>query len=348
MTAYWVDPISDPRWDALVRRHPSASVFHTPGWLQALSRTYGFKPAVLTTTPPGRELTNGIPFCRIESWLTGRRLVSLPFSDHCEPLADDQQDLRELLYFLSRVLSSEKWSYIELRPLNGIANLPELPAFKPSHIFCFHHLDLRPCLDDLWKHLHKDCIQRKIRRADRDGLCDQSGRSELLLDQFYHLQLKTRRRQKLPPQPFSWFKNLMGCLGDKLTIRVASQDSHPVAGVLTLEWKNKAVYKYGCSDEKFNSYGGVQLLFWKMIQEAKAHGCVELDLGRSDYDNHGLIMFKDRWGGDKTTLTYLRYPENLVMNGAYGWKAGVAMKIIEHLPNVPLSLAGKLFYRHLG
>lgn len=347
MSVYWVDPIRDQRWGELVQRHPAASVFHTPGWLQALGCTYGYRPAVLTTAAPGRELTNGIPFCRVDSWLTGRRLVSLPFSDHCEPLADDPQDLLELLDYLRRALTAEKWNYIELRPLQDASKLRELTTFKPSQSFCFHDMDLRPSLDELWNRLHKDCVQRKIRRAERDGLREESGRSEPLLDKFYHLQLKSRSRQQLPPQPFAWFKNLADSLGENLTIRVASKEDCPVAAILTLKWKNKVVYKYGCSDERFRSHGGMQLLFWNMIQEAKSCGCERLDLGRSDCDNPGLIAFKDRWGATKTTLTYLRYPE-YVSRDTHNWRTGIARKVVAHLPDVPLSLAAKFLYRHLG
>src|SRR5215467_14482639 len=85
---YQLDPIKDLRWAALVEKHPHASVFHSVAWLQALRNTYGYEPVVFTTSPPHAELTNAMVFCRIESWLTGRRLVSLPFSDHCEPLCD--------------------------------------------------------------------------------------------------------------------------------------------------------------------------------------------------------------------------------------------------------------------
>ena len=77
--------------DGLVERHPKASVFHTPAWLQALRWTYGDEPVVFTTSPPTAELTNGVVFCRVKSWLTGRRLISLPFSDHCEPLCDSSR-----------------------------------------------------------------------------------------------------------------------------------------------------------------------------------------------------------------------------------------------------------------
>src|SRR6476660_7250808 len=81
---YQLDPLQDPRWAEFVDKHHRASVFHTVAWLQALRSAYGYEPVVFTTAPPGVELKNGIVFCRINSWLTGKRLVYLPFSDHCE------------------------------------------------------------------------------------------------------------------------------------------------------------------------------------------------------------------------------------------------------------------------
>src|SRR5205085_3632500 len=80
---YHVDPLKDPRWPRFLEGHPRASVFHSPAWLNALFKTYGYKSIVYTTCRPDEELRNGVVLCRVESWLTGRRLVSLPFSDHC-------------------------------------------------------------------------------------------------------------------------------------------------------------------------------------------------------------------------------------------------------------------------
>src|SRR5580693_4016008 len=97
MNTWQIDPIHDPRWAELVRRHPSASIFHTPEWLGALRRTYGYEPVAITTAPPGEGLRDGLVFCRIRSWLTGARCVSLPFSDHCEPLADSPDALNHIL-----------------------------------------------------------------------------------------------------------------------------------------------------------------------------------------------------------------------------------------------------------
>src|SRR5947209_4848052 len=73
---YKVDPLCDPRWEAFVENHPRASLFHSTNWLKALKITYEYDPLVLTTCPPEAPLTNGLVFCCIKSWLTGRRMVS--------------------------------------------------------------------------------------------------------------------------------------------------------------------------------------------------------------------------------------------------------------------------------
>ncbi|PYT45466.1 MAG: hypothetical protein DMG45_01550, partial [Acidobacteria bacterium] len=56
---YEVDPLRDPRWQKLLGQHPQASIFHSVGWLDALHRTYGYEPVVLTTSPPESSLENG-------------------------------------------------------------------------------------------------------------------------------------------------------------------------------------------------------------------------------------------------------------------------------------------------
>src|SRR5262249_29350567 len=96
VTVYQLDPLRDRRWANLLESNPRASVFHTSGWLEALRRTYGYEPVAYTTTPPGIRLTNAVVLSRVYSRITGRRLVSLPFSDHCEPLVDQPEDLKTL------------------------------------------------------------------------------------------------------------------------------------------------------------------------------------------------------------------------------------------------------------
>ena len=349
MSPYVIDPLEDDRWSRFVEKHPAASAFHTRGWLTALHKTYVFEPAVITTSPAGTELSDGIVFCRIRSWMTGRRLVSLPFSDHCSPLVDEPENLQILLESLRQVWASKGWDYLELRPLT-LPNDEKMPGFAVAGGFAFHTLDLRPPLEQIAASFHKDCVLRKIRRAERDGLVCEEGRSKRLLRQFYALQLRTRRRQNFLPQPYRWFNNLVESLGERLTIWAASLEGRAIASIITIHEKKTILYKYGCSDEKYNAHGGTQLLFWNMIRWAKGTGLEQLDMGRSDTRNQGLIKFKERWGGMELPLNYLMHPgpESSAHRYHRYWIANATKMLAAVAMGLPISRAAAFLYRHFA
>jgi CelD/BcsL family acetyltransferase involved in cellulose biosynthesis len=345
MDTYETDPLQDPRWEALVRCHPHASVFHSTNWLGALRHVYGYEPVVVTTCSAESPLTNGLVFARVNSRLTGRRLVSLPFSDHCEPLLENAAQLAPILARTKNRISEDNWKYMEIRPL--LYSPPGSAALDRLVTYYFHSLDLRPGLEELFKGFHKDCVQRKIRRAEREKLRYEEGRSEELLKKFYRLLVMTRRRQYLPPQPIAWFRGLIASFGEGIKIRVASKDGVPVAGILTLLHRKSMVYKYGCSDLAYNNLGGTALLFWKTIQEAKERGFEELELGRSDTSNCGLVAFKERWGAPRREISYWTYPGNHVPELS-SWQRRVARHIIPLMPDGALEAVGRLLYKHIG
>lgn len=351
MTVYQLDPLRDSRWESLVERHSKSSVFHSTGWLQALRDTYGYQPVVYTTTPPGRELANGLVFCRVHSWLTGRRLVSVPFSDHCEPLVDNAQELSFLIASLENSLQSEGLKYFELRPMFSGESADQLyQGLSKSESYYFQSVDLRPDLDALFRSFHKSCVQRKVHRAEREHLDYEEGRSEALLKKFYDLMVLTRKRHGLPPQPLLWFRNLIRNLQDKLEIRVASKDGRALASILTILHKKTLVYKYGCSDAQFHNLGGMAFVFWKAIQDGKRLGAIEYDLGRSERDNEGLISFKENWAAKTTPLTYYRYPAQTASSSSNGsgWRARVIRQAFSKMPSPVLAATGRILYRHIG
>ncbi len=345
MQLYEIDPLQDARWPEFIERHPAASVFQGRGWLEALRVAYGYEPVVFSTSAPGGPLTNGLVFCRVRSWLTGHRLVSLPFSDHSEPLVEDSATLDGLLLQIKRSVEDSTWKYVEIRPVDRVPGART--GIGKSTAYYLHRLDLRPSASELFRGFHKDCVQRKIRRAEREALTYEDGNSEALLKKFYGLMVMTRRRQRVPPQPMSWFRALIASFGKDLKIRIASKGNIPVAGILTLSHKKVVTYKYGCSDAEFNKLGGTALLFWRTIQEAKDQGMEELDFGRSDMENAGLITFKDHWGATRSVLHYWQYPNSLP--GLQSpWKMKVLARMVAVAPNVSLTAAGNLLYRHIG
>ncbi len=339
-----VDPLVDRRWDELVARHPKASPFHQRGWLQALQRTYGYQPFALTSAAPGEEMNDGIVFCRISSWITGTRAVSLPFADHCEPLVDGAADRARFSAWLQAERERQQWKYVELRPLMPLPE--ETSGLQPSRSYYFHELDLRPSLDHVFRRMHRDSIQRKIRRAEREGVAYEAGHSEELLEAFYQLLLLTRRRLRILPQPRNWFRNLAECMGDALEVRLARKNGTPIAAILTLRHRRTIVYKYGCSDERFHKLGGVPFLFWRLIEESKAGSAETVDFGRSDFESLGLVRFKDKFDTRKRILTYYRFPgSKKPMSNEWGPETG---RLVSLLPDRAFCAAGRVLYRHIG
>jgi hypothetical protein len=350
MEIYRIDPIQDHRWEQFLQTHPGASVFHTPAWLKALRGTYGYEPGVFTTSAPTHPIRNGLAFCRVQSWLTGSRVVSVPFSDHCQPLFSESEDGRSLAAVLPRLVEQEHCDYVEVRLLTPEGLGPAQNGLTRSATYLHHALDLRPPLPALFDRLHKSCFQRRIRRAEKTGLTYEEGTSDSLLRQFYCLLVLTRRRHGLPAPPLAWFRNLRDCFGDAIKIGVASKNSRPGASMLTLQYKTTVVYKYGCSDAALHSFGAMPFLFWQTIRRAKAEGAAEFDLGRSDVDDGGLIAFKNRLGAAATPLTYYRYPAISAAPAVLSRfvRHRRASAVFRHLPRVLLRAASNLLYRHIG
>ena len=136
-------------------------------------------------------------------------------------------ELNAMLLHLKREQDSGKAQYIEIRPVSYRPNSDI--GLQESLVYQFHRLDLRPSTEGLFHDFHKDCVQRKIRRAEREGLKYEAGNSEALLQKFYRLLLMTRSRQFLPPQPLAWFRGLVAAFGDDIKIRVAFKEDLPVA-----------------------------------------------------------------------------------------------------------------------
>jgi len=294
--------------------------------------------------------------CRVYSLITGRRMVSLPFSDHCEPLFERPEQLQDLLHSVELDCISERCKYLEIRTRTVLTASPK--GLQSAQVFCSHSVDLTPGIEDIFRRLHKDSTQRKIRRAERESVIYEEGRSEALLEKFYQLILRTRRRHHLPPPPRVWFRNLLDCLGENIRLSVASKDGQTIASIVTLYFKDVLVYKYGCSDERFHNLGGTHLLLWNALQAGKKKGAREFDLGRSDCENAGLITFKDRWGAARSELTYWRYPASTVARSVLpsipdplltaALRTRMAKRIFPLIPDRILIVASRLFYKHLG
>jgi len=137
-------------------------------------------------------------------------------------------------------------------------------------------------------------------------------------------------------------------MADKLQIRLARKNDLAIAAILTLQHRSSVVYKYGCSDERFHSLGGMPFLFWRLVEESKAAGAERIDFGRTDLSNEGLIAFKDRFGTSRKLLTYYRHTRSATRGVVALSDSRALRQFFTLMPRGVCSVAGRVLYRHLG
>jgi len=348
---YTIDDIGPGRWDAFVRAHPHGSLYHLSAWHRVMRRSYGIETRYLVDRDEDGEILSGIPVARPRSLLVGRRNISYPFSDHCDPLVRDGAGLEEMIEYLSG--QSDPFEIRACRLEDEIIGIPVDRSFSN------YSIPLGLGLEALYSRLHSSSVRRRIERAGKAGVEVTECGSEDGLRRYYRLHLATRRRLGLPSQPLLFFQRLreeFGASGD-FKILLAEYQGRDIGGQVLIRHRREAggspsggtmFYKYGASDAAFFKLGFNPLLFWRAIKLAAELGCNSLDLGRaSESGEPGLALFKSRLGAEGTPLRYYSTAE--AYSGAGDSRAArMAGRLLRIAPPVASRIAGRMFYRYLG
>jgi hypothetical protein len=238
----------------------------------------------------------------VASPITGRRGVSLPFADFCQPLSRSQETAAELQRLALAEGSRRRWRYVEFR---GSCHLD---GAKPSLSFYEHLIDLKGG-DEALLGRCESSVRRAVRKAAQSGLKVSIGTSVTDIEVFYKLHSLTRKRHGLPPQPFRFFE----CIAKHVfEIRagfavIARLDGRPVAANIFFRNGREAIYKYGASDLAYQNLRPSNLVMWEGMKACASEGAESLHLGRTSLANEGLRRFKLGFGARESTLEYFRY-----------------------------------------
>ncbi|GAB4367464.1 MAG: hypothetical protein Kow00128_11950 [Deltaproteobacteria bacterium] len=339
-----INPLNDSSWDDLLESHPAGSFFHTSHWARVLQGSYRYTPKYFTILANG-NLQALVPVMDIDSVLTGRRGVSLPFSDYSDPFAADEAQYRGLVEQVLRYGKGVKWRSLEIR--GGVCPWPEN---KTSSRFFIHHLNLDRTEDELFSRMRTN-MQRNVKKASKMGVKVTFLNSMEAVDAFYRLNCITRKEHGIPPQPREFFRKihehvLSRGLG---TVALASYRDRFVAGCVYFHFGKKAIYKYGASDEEGKMCRANNLVMWEAIRTYRQKGYSELCFGRTESVNSGLRDYKLGYGTDESILPYYKYEilRHRVVERNHGGP-GFATKTWQRVP-IPLSRAvGNILYRHIG
>jgi len=331
------------KWDAFVISHSAGSLEHHSAWLKVLTETYGHKPLCITLETSEGEIKGLIPFIAIDRFLTGKRLVSLPFTDSCDPILQGLKS-EELIGFILQEYPD--LDYIELKLRNG----HQFPNLKKTKCYLTHILDLEADPDKLLESFHNTSVRQRIRRAAKNDLKFRISADEKDLQKFYQLLTGVRRKHGLPPQPYAFYKNMWRYLEPKefLHLPVVEHDGKIIAAAILVNFKNKFHLKYSASDYAYLKLCPNQMLIWECIKMAHGAGARYFDFGRTASGNHSLLEFKDRWGTKRYPFTYCYYPKDIADECADGLSRRVFATMNRYLPASVLQLEGRLLYPYMS
>jgi len=159
-----IDPTSYPDWNDVVLSAPDYSVFHSTEWANVIHSTYKYEPLYFVYKDP-EEVCALIPSMIVNSFITGKRVVSLPFSDYCAPLLINNKLVFEDLF--NKILAyakSQKFSSIEIRGGNNF-----FENIDSSNCFYIHRLKLNKSDEELLAGFN-GATRRNIKKAVREGI----------------------------------------------------------------------------------------------------------------------------------------------------------------------------------
>ena len=347
-----LNPLTYQGWNDLVVSTEPFSFFHSKSWAEVICESYNHKPYYFLLSDNNRKIALA-PMIEIRSHLTGKRGVSLPFTDHCEPIYSEERYFADLLQYILCVGRKSGWKYVEIR---GGAKV--LKNVRPTASFFAHTLGLDRNVEKLFLNF-RSSTRRNIGKAVREGVECKISRSLASVREFYRLNCSTRKMHGLPPQPFYFFNNIYNyVIAKKLGIvLLAFYGEKVIAGAIYFQFKDSVVYKYGASDKTFQHLRPNNLVMWKAIKWHAQKGYRLFDMGISEPNNLGLIRFKNGWGTKSHKVSYYRYylKENSFVRSNSNTYSNIHAdihspyrKFFSKMPLFALKTIGVMAYRHMG
>jgi hypothetical protein len=339
-----INPSGQKDWDEALLRTPGCSFFHTSTWAEVLRESYHYEPFYFTVRKQA-ALEALMPVMEVDSPLTGKRGVSLPFTDYCEPIVSGTAQFRDIFAAAVALGKKRRWRYLELRGGESFLNETE-----SSECHYGHTLDLAEGPERLFAGL-RDSTRRNIRKAAKEKIDLSISTSSDAVKVFRRLNALTRRDHGLPPQPRHFFQ----CVYDRILsqgmgfVVLASFRGTAIAANVYFTFGDQLLYKYGASDRTFQYLRVNNLVMWEVIRWGCDHGYRTLCFGRTEPENEGLRQFKTGWGAREWLIRYYRYDlRKEVFIKTPRIVRPSHRKIFGKLPIPILNVLGSVLYRHMG
>jgi FemAB-related protein (PEP-CTERM system-associated) len=284
-----VDPVdSAADWDAYVRGHPSATMYHLYAWKTVAERAYGMKaPFLVARDRPGGPIRGVLPLVRVPRPFASYLTTGI-FGSYGPLLADDAYYGRALLDAARRLVDEGAASFLHLKVLGS---LPESAGYERRDVWVTALLDVGSSPAELWKRLRPP-MRTKIRQAERAGLTVEYGAAGL--DAYYDVLSENMLRKGSPIYGKRFMRVLLDALGPQGDVALLRHEGRVVSGALIAWFNGTMLVPFVSSRPSSFHLRPNNLLYWELAKRAQELGLHTLDFGSSMRDSSGL-QFKESW-----------------------------------------------------
>ena len=348
-------------WDAYVRSHPSACLYHLSGWLRVIQRTYGHPIYGLAVTESTGGIVGGVlPLVHMKHPVLGNRLVSIPFFDLGGVLADERESESTLIDYAIRLSQDLGARSLELRhgrPLDMFSKAGNAPISVSGNLVQVSTrahkvrmlLDVPDSPDSLMKSF-KSKLRSQINRPLKEGLVVKFGQAELV-DDFYCVFLENMRDLGSPVHPKKLIQNVLAEFPGQARVFVVYKERTPLAAALVVGFKDVLENPWASALKRFSKLSANMLLYWGMLKFAAENGFTRFDFGRST-PGEGTFKFKQQWGAAPEPLQWYSFVSNgsVFENPRCGaaWLHNVPVEIWKRLPISVTRLIGPPIRKHIS
>lgn len=339
-----INPLHYTGWDELLLSTKSYSFFHSSVWARVLLESYKYKPIYFTLIDKDVLLVL-LPLMEVKSFFTGKRGVSLPFSDYCDPIIEGNINFQDVFDNILEYGKHQDWKFIEIRCRRDI-----LQDVSPFSCFYSHTLDLSKYEEQIFSSF-RDSTKRNIKKAVREGVEINICKSLESIKKFYKLNCITRKMHGLPPQPYYFFKKIYDFIisRDFGIVVLASHKKRAIAGAVFFHLGEKAFFKYAASDRAYQHLRPNNLVMWEGIKWYCKNGYKTFCFGRTEMENKGLSQYKAGWGTKESIIKYYRFDVNkgnAIKNSIR--ESRIRNRVFNKMPITLLKFIGSISYKHMG
>src|SRR5437667_951717 len=255
--------LADSSLSTFIEQQTKDSLYYSQAWLDLITKLYGYSVISLTTSNTSGQASGFLPLCFMQSPLTGRRLVALPFSDVCPLLAVDDSSANDLIEQAICLAQEKKVKYLELRTgVNEVAI--KRSDLVEGNLYVRWLMPLTADPDTVWSGLRKP-VQHQIKKSRKLGVQVRTAQSREDMAEYYQLHLQTRsKKHGMPAQPQRFFFELWDAFAPSgaMQLLLAEYQGTAIAGIILLASGTTIRYAYGASDERYLNLAPNNLLIW--------------------------------------------------------------------------------------